>query len=364
MSHEIRTPMNAVIGATNLLMRDNPRPDQLEDLKILKFSADNLLGIINDILDLNKIEAGKLVIESIDFNLRNLAEGVYTSMVHKAKEKKIDFRFEYDPLLPLFILSDPLRIAQILNNLVSNAIKFTEKGGVLIEIHLAGKHEHLLDIEFRVSDTGIGIPSEMFDEIFAAFTQASSDTTRKFGGTGLGLAITSRLLEMLGSTIRLQSEPGEGSTFSFVLRVNESQRNLAEHAERDISAGLSRKFDGQHILLVEDNKINAIIARKFMEEWNLRVDVAFDGLQAIEKLDQGNYHLILMDLQMPEMDGYKTTSIIRGRGAEPFVSIPVIALTASSKSEVQEKIIQAGMNDYVSKPFDPEELYSKLLAYL
>ena len=204
----------------------------------------------------------------------------------------------------------------------------------------------------------------MFDEIFAAFTQASSDTTRKFGGTGLGLAITSRLLEMLGSTIRLQSEPGEGSTFSFVLRVNESQRNLAEHAERDISAGLSRKFDGQHILLVEDNKINAIIARKFMEEWNLRVDVAFDGLQAIEKLDQGNYHLILMDLQMPEMDGYKTTSIIRGRGAEPFVSIPVIALTASSKSEVQEKIIQAGMNDYVSKPFDPEELYSKLLAYL
>ncbi|MBL7905376.1 MAG: response regulator [Bacteroidales bacterium] len=364
MSHEIRTPMNAVIGATNLLMRDNPRPDQLEDLKILKFSADNLLGIINDILDLNKIEAGKLVIESIDFNLKNLAEGVYASMLHKAKEKKIDFRFEYDPRLPLFILSDPLRIAQILNNLVSNAIKFTEKGGVLLEVLLSGKQEEMLDIEFRVSDTGIGIEAEMFDEIFAAFTQASSDTSRKFGGTGLGLAITSRLLEMLGSTIRLQSEPGEGSTFSFVLHVSESLRNQAEPADRDSSAGSGRKFEGQHILLVEDNKINAIIARKFMEEWNLKVDVAFDGLQAIGKLDQGNYHLILMDLQMPGMDGYKTTSIIRSRGAEPFLSIPVIALTASSKAEVQEKISQAGMNDYVSKPFDPEELHSKLSAYL
>lgn len=364
MSHEIRTPMNAVIGATNLLMRDNPRPDQVEDLKILKFSADNLLGIINDILDLNKIEAGKLVIETIDFNLRNLAEGVYTSMVHKAKEKKIDFRFEYDPLLPQFILSDPLRIAQILNNLVSNAIKFTEKGGVLIEIKPAGKSEGMIDIEFRVSDTGIGIPAEMFDEIFAAFTQASSDTTRKFGGTGLGLAITSRLLEMLGSTIRLQSEPGEGSTFSFILHVSESERNLAEHADRESMAGPGHKFDGQHILLVEDNKINAIIARKFMEEWNLKVDIAFNGLEAIEKLDHGNYHLILMDLQMPEMDGYKTTSLIRGRGVEPFISIPVIALTASSKAEVQEKISQAGMNDYVSKPFDPGELFARLTAYL
>jgi DNA topoisomerase VI subunit B len=195
-----------------------------------------------------------------------------------------------------------LRIAQILNNLVSNAIKFTEKGGVLLEVLLSGKQDEMLDIEFRVSDTGIGIEAEMFDEIFAAFTQASSDTSRKFGGTGLGLAITSRLLEMLGSTIRLQSEPGEGSTFSFVLHVSESLRNQAEPADGDSSAGSGRKFEGQHILLVEDNKINAIIARKFMEEWNLKVDVAFDGLQAIGKLDQGNYHLILMDLQMPGMD--------------------------------------------------------------
>ncbi|MHC1776382.1 MAG: ATP-binding protein [Lentimicrobium sp.] len=363
MSHEIRTPMNAVIGVTHLLMRNNPRPEQLEDLKILKFSAENLLGLINDILDLNKIEAGKLVIESIDFNLRNLAEGVFSSMLHRAREKNIDFRFEFDAQLPLFVVSDPLRIAQILNNLVSNALKFTEKGGVMLEIRMAGRKGDMVDVEFLVSDTGIGIHEEMHDRIFAAFTQASSETSRKFGGTGLGLAITSRLLEMLGSEINLKSEPGEGSEFSFTITMREG---LTRSIQQDKAGELKKdqKFNGQRILLVEDNKINALIARKFMEEWNLKVDVAVNGLEAIEKLNQENYHLILMDLQMPEMDGYTTTTIIRGRGVEPFISIPVLALTASSKSEVQDRIKLAGMNDYISKPFEPAELFARLNNYL
>ncbi|MBK9356798.1 MAG: response regulator [Bacteroidales bacterium] len=363
MSHEIRTPMNAVIGITHLLMRDNPRPEQLEDLKILKFSAENLLGLINDVLDLNKIEAGKLVIEAINFNLKNLAGGVHSSMIHKAKEKGIEFRFEYDELLPLYVVSDPLRIAQILNNLVSNAIKFTDKGGVMLEIRLAGRKVDKVDVEFIVSDSGIGIPDEMHQRIFGAFTQASSETSRKYGGTGLGLAITSKLLEMLGSSIRLKSESGEGSVFSFVITMPEGQtRKLQEEpADREME---NYTFGGQRILLVEDNKINELIARKFMEEWDLKVDSAVNGLEAIEMLNQENYRLILMDLQMPEMDGYKTASIIRGRGVEPFNSIPIIALTASSKSEVHEKISLAGMNDFISKPFNPAELFSKLRTYL
>jgi len=363
MSHEIRTPMNAVIGVTHLLMRDNPRPDQLEDLKILKFSAENLLGLINDILDLNKIEAGKLVIESIDFNLKSLAEGVRSSMLHKASEKGIFIDFSYDENLPLFFLSDPLRISQILNNLLSNAIKFTKTGGVTMRIRHNGMVDSSVAVAFSVSDTGIGIPEEMHERIFGEFTQASSETSRKYGGTGLGLAITGKLLEMFGSTIQLESEPGKGSLFSFVIHLKEGLVNR-NTASSPLPEKEDQHFNGQRILLVEDNKINELIARKFMEDWNLKVDSAGNGLEAIEKLNQGNFHLILMDLQMPEMDGYMTASIIRGRGHEPFISIPIIALTASSKSEVQEKIVLAGMNDFVSKPFNPDELFGKLKLYL
>lgn len=363
MSHEIRTPMNAVIGITHLLMRNNPRREQLEDLKILKFSAENLLGLINDILDLNKIEAGKLELESIDFNLKNLVEGVVSSMQHKAHEKAILIHLTYDEELPLFFISDPLRISQILNNLVSNAIKFTETGSVDISISQKSRSGSHVQVEFSVADTGIGIPPEMQHHIFSEFTQASSETSRKYGGTGLGLAITSKLLEMLGSEIQLKSAPGKGSEFSFTLELEPGKdfRGVNNEGAVDLSGQV---FNGQRILLVEDNRINELIARKFMLEWNLKVDSASNGLEAIEKLDHEYYHLILMDLQMPEMDGYMTSSIIRARGQEPFISIPIIALTASLKSEVQEKITLAGMNDFVSKPFNPDELFQKLKKFL
>lgn len=363
MSHEIRTPMNAVIGITHLLMRDNPRPEQLEDLKILKFSAENLLGLINDILDLNKIEAGKMVIESIDFNLKSLVEGVRSSMLHKTAEKGIFFNFSYDESLPLFFLSDPLRISQILNNLLSNAIKFTDSGGIAIDITSNGKTGSLVDVEFTVRDSGIGIPADMQQRIFSEFTQASSETSRKYGGTGLGLTITVKLLEMLESTIQLRSETDKGSTFSFRLKMQEGEV-IRNTTNVDTAGNDLQRFSGQRILLVEDNKINELIVRKFMEDWNLKVDSATNGLIAIEKLNQQNYHLILMDLQMPEMDGYMTASIIRARSHEPFISIPIIALSASLKSEVQERIVLAGMNDFVSKPFNPDELYSKLRQYI
>ena len=362
VSHEIRTPLNAVIGITHLLMRENPRPEQLEDLKILRFSAESLLNLINDVLDLNKMEAGKLYIESIDFNLKNLAEGIRSSMLHTASNKGIELQLIYDENLPLFIVSDPMRISQILNNLVSNAIKFTEKGGVLIEISLEGRSGKQLEIKFSVSDSGIGIPTEMHESIFESFTQASSDTSRRFGGTGLGLAITHKLLDMFGRRMTLVSSPGEGSVFSFVLSVEEADIRTDDNeliAEWD-----AFRFDGQKVLLVEDNKINAIIAKKFIENWNLVVDVAHDGNEAIEKLKSGLHDLVLMDLQMPDMDGYETTRRIRTFESEVVASVPVVALSASSKTEVQSRITEAGINDFVSKPFNPEELMSVLRKHL
>jgi len=362
VSHEIRTPLNAVIGITHLLMRENPRPEQLEDLKILRFSAESLLNLINDVLDLNKMEAGKLYIESIDFNLKNLAEGIRSSMLHAASSKGIDLELIYDENLPLFIVSDPLRISQILNNLVSNAIKFTEKGGVLIEISLARRESKHLEIKFSVSDSGIGIPAEMHESIFESFTQASSDTSRRFGGTGLGLAITHKLLDMFGRRMTLVSSPGEGSVFSFVLSVEEA--DIRNDDNELIAEWDAFRFEGQKVLLVEDNKINAIIAKKFIENWNLVVDVAHDGNEAIEKLKSGLHDLVLMDLQMPDMDGYETTRRIRTFESEVVASVPVVALSASSKTEVQSRITEAGINDFVSKPFNPEELMSVLRKHL
>lgn len=363
ISHEIRTPLNAVIGITHLLMKENPRTDQLEDLKILKFSAESLLTLINDVLDLNKIEAGKLLIENIDFNLRNLAEGVRTSMMHEANSKGILIKLQYSENLPLFVKSDPLRLSQVLNNLVSNAVKFTEKGGVLIDISLKSEYDDSLEVEFNVSDSGIGIPEEMHRNIFEAFTQASGDTTRKFGGTGLGLAITHRLLQMMGSEIKLVSSPGEGSSFSFVLNMQKSPKMLAEQAENEPDSE-SYKFDNQRILLVEDNKINAIIARKFIEEWNLEVIIANSGADALEKLRTHGFDLVLMDLQMPDMDGYETTREIRNLDHSHIKDIPVIALSATSKQDVLERLNTSGIDDFVSKPFNPDELLGKLKKYL
>jgi signal transduction histidine kinase/CheY-like chemotaxis protein/ligand-binding sensor domain-containing protein len=362
MSHEIRTPMNAVIGITHLLMRNDPRQEQLEDLKILKFSAENLLGLINDVLDLNKIEAGKLAIENIEFNLRNLVTGVCSSLHYKASEKGINLDLVYDEKMPLYVFSDPLRLSQILNNLVSNAIKFTEEGQVDISITLLSRSDTNLNIRFSVKDTGVGIPKEMHEKIFDAFTQASSETSRKYGGTGLGLAITNRLVEMLGSEIRLISEQGRGSEFYFDIELAEGKSRRIEEKSL-VESGNTPSFSGQKILLVEDNRINELIARKMLEEWNLKVDTAYNGAEAIKLTADNKYHLILMDLQMPGMDGYETTSAIRLQKPEN-IAIPIIALTASTRSEVHDKVVSSGMTDYVLKPFDPEVLFKKLITYI
>ncbi|MDX2250006.1 MAG: ATP-binding protein [Bacteroidia bacterium] len=362
MSHEIRTPMNAVIGTTHLLMQENPRPDQIDNLETLQFSAENLLVIINDILDYSKIEAGKIEFEETEFNLKTLAQRIFKSLGQKASEKNLQFILDNDPALPENVLGDPTRLSQILTNLLNNAIKFTEKGSVSLQTKVKWVVEDEAEITFLVSDTGIGIPSDKIEHIFDSFTQASSDTTRKYGGTGLGLAICKRLVELQGSEIRVESEVGKGSVFFFTLTMKSGSKKSA-----DPSSGVEKEdfqnLGGVKVLLVEDNRINQKIATKFLEKWGVDVAIADNGKIALDMISQSAYALILMDLQMPEMDGYEATRKIREMDGN-LAHIPIIALTASAMNEVQGNVEQAGMNGYASKPFNPRELYRKIVALL
>lgn len=359
MSHEIRTPMNAVIGLTHLLLQENPRDDQLDNLQTLKFSAENLLSLINDILDFSKIEAGKIEFEQISFKLVDMVNSIKHSMEYKAKEKGIELKLEIDKRIPETVKGDPTRLAQILNNLISNAVKFTEKGYVKMAISNQGIDKNGIKLGFTVKDTGIGIPAEKLDSIFESFSQASSATTRKYGGTGLGLAITKKLLDLFGSNIQVLSTEGEGTTFSFVLTMGlpDASEKVSTTYLTDETANTSWAGD---ILLAEDNKVNVKIACKFLKKWGLEVDVAENGLIAVQLAEKKKYDLVLMDLQMPVMDGYEATKQIR----ELYPDIPIIALTASALLEVKAEAIAAGMSDYASKPFNPTELKKKINQFL
>ena len=362
MSHEIRTPMNAVIGFTHLLLQMNPREDQMEYLKILKFSAENLLVLINDILDFSKIEAGKIEFEEADFSLKQLISNTRLALLQKAVEKDIQLKLLIDHELPDVVVGDPVRLGQILTNLISNAVKFTKEGKITIVASLNEKNKDHTIIDFEVTDTGIGIAADKLENIFKSFTQASSDTTRKFGGTGLGLTITKRLLELMGSEIKVRSELGKGSQFYFSLKMKNSSKQFISgiKEENPIEA---KSLKGIKLLIAEDNQINVILAKQYMKLWDVECDVAENGEIAYTLVQTNDYDMVLMDLQMPEMDGYQTTAAIRQLPGEKFKNLPIIALTASAMLDIKDQAFVVGMNDYISKPFNPDELHRKIALY-
>ncbi|HTI08751.1 MAG TPA: response regulator [Puia sp.] len=360
MSHELRTPLNAVIGITHLMLQGNPREDQQEDLRTLQFSGESLLHIINDILDFTKLDSGKIELSAIDFNLRELVQSLYQSFSYKAREKNIVFDVEYDENMPFMVKGDSFRLSQVLNNLISNAIKFTNKGSVKLRVEMLENRIHSFITKFYVIDTGIGIPFEKKDKIFEQFTQADSDTTRLYGGTGLGLSISAKLVELMDSSILIDSVVGEGSDFHFSIVLQKADTvEVAMPIPKAIVKN-NDAFQKKLILLAEDNLFNANIARRFIKGWGADIDIVVDGRQALEFTFRRRYDLILMDVQMPLLDGFACTKKIR----KHLPDIPIIAVTASPKNEIIGQIMACGMNDFVSKPFKPNELRSKMLEYL
>jgi signal transduction histidine kinase len=353
MSHEIRTPLNAIIGNVHLLQEEEQLPGQKDYLQSLQIASSNLLNLINDILDYGKIDEGKVEFVSRDFDVRQVIDNIRRANLFKANERENRLKVLFDEDVPQFVKGDETRLGQVLNNLVANAIKFTQKGNVDITIRLEKEKTDEVGIHFEVKDTGIGIKPELQKTIFERFTQANSDITRQYGGSGLGLTITKRLLQLMGSEIFLESEEGKGSRFYFTLYFPKSER--VEKQEEIVPRTL-KDLSGMNVLLVEDVKMNVIMAKKILEKWNALVDTAENGEIAVQMVREKVYEVILMDLQMPVMDGFTATKEIRAFNTE----IPVIALTASASLETQQEVYKAGMNGYVSKPFNPVDLYEVL----
>ena len=359
MSHEIRTPLNGVIGMVNIILDENPKSEIREDLETIKYSADNLLHIVNEVLDYNKIESGKIVLEKKLFNLKGLCENILKIHRPKAMEKNLKLTLEFDPKIPEEVIGDEFRNTQILNNLLSNSLKFTETGEVSLHVRLKQKKEDSCVIEFKVNDTGIGIDKNKQREIFKDFTQAESDHTRKYGGTGLGLAITKRLVEIQNGKIDVVSGHNQGTTFVFTIHFNlrpEVSMNASSNSSQKDQVG----FEGQRILLVEDNQVNIIVTKKFLEKWGLKVDVAVNGLEAVNHVRAIGYDLILMDLHMPLMDGFEATKKIR----EFNKDTPIIGLSADVMTESVSSLQAIGMNDFVTKPFRPNDFFIKLKSFI
>ncbi|HET8866028.1 MAG TPA: ATP-binding protein [Gracilimonas sp.] len=362
MSHEIRTPMNAILGMTHLLKEDSPRKDQIEPINILDFSGKTLLSLIDDILDFSKIEAGKIEFEKIEFKLDELIDVIIESFRSLAKNKGIDLSASIAKNTPNVLMGDPARLTQILNNLVSNALKFTEDGKVSLEVSSLKNEDEIITLQFAITDTGIGIEEDRMDTIFNSFTQASENTKRLFGGTGLGLTISKQLTELQGGKISVESEEGKGSTFFVELTFEKS--DAGEKASKVTEEEGAKSISGLKLLLAEDNLVNQKVMIRFFERWNVEMKVVDNGLEVLEALKEQNFDVILMDLQMPEMDGYEASENIRKLDDPYKRKTPIIALTAAALKEVREKVYAAGMNDFVTKPFDPAELERKLFSYM
>jgi CheY-like chemotaxis protein/nitrogen-specific signal transduction histidine kinase len=361
MSHEIRTPMNAIIGLTNLMLEENPREDQAESLGLLKFSGENLLALINDILDFNKIEAGKVELENIGFNLKDIVQKHINLLKSRASNKGIELNLIMDERLPSAVSGDPTRLGQILNNLIGNAIKFTDQGAVTVSLSLIQQLGEENQIQFTVRDTGIGIPSDKLDSIFDNFSQASTDTTRKYGGTGLGLSIAQKLVQLMGGEIQVKSQLGVGTTFLFTIALKFMANKPASTLDNHAPSVMTREVS---VLLVEDNKINQVVAGNFIKKWGMKLTIANDGVEALEMIKSKSYDVVLMDLQMPVMDGYEASQKIRQMDDHYFKTVPIIALSASAMLEEKEKAKEFGFNEFITKPFQPLELRESILQFV
>lgn len=364
MSHEIRTPMNGVIGTLQLLEDTNLSEKQKEFVDIAHKSADALLAILNDILDLSKIEAGKLSFESIAFDIRQIVNDIVILHSLKAEQQGVVLVQQVDDSFPEFLMGDPMRLRQVIVNLVSNALKFTKQGEVKISIEVVAKDADSVELKITVSDTGIGIPEGAQETLFNAFTQADGSTTRKYGGTGLGLAIVSQLVEMMGGSLGMDSVEGEGSSFWFTVNLKNTEVIPAAVAIA-VNSNENLQLNAK-ILLVEDNPINQMVAQKMLEKIGARAVVANNGIEALKWLDQQVFDLVLMDCQMPEMDGFDATREIRRLEIKALEKkrLPVIAMTANVMSGDRERCLEVGMDDYIGKPVQQDQLGTVLRKWL
>jgi len=366
MSHEIRTPMNAIIGMTNIARTKKEHGEITECLDKISDASSHLLGLLNDILDMSKIEANKIQIEEEKFDLQHALNSVYNMLTIKASEKNQDFLLVIEPNLPKYILGDEMRIRQIITNLAGNAIKFTPGGGaVRIEAFEKSRDMDFSFIQINVIDSGIGFTEEQKNKLFSSFEQADNTISRKFGGTGLGLSISKNFVEMMGGKIWAKSEPGKGSTFSFTIRVMRVLNSI-EIKKTNEETGYSQiDFSGITILMAEDIEINAEIIFAVLEETGITVVWVKDGLECVDMFekDPDKYDLILMDMQMPEMDGLEATKRIRQMGTPKSAAIPIVAMTANAYKEDVQLCLSAGMDDHIAKPFETEDLLKKLYNY-
>jgi PAS domain S-box-containing protein len=361
ISHDIRTPLNAIMGIRHLLEATELTAHQQKLVRILRSSSEGLLSLINNILDFSKIESGTMALEERSVDLRQLVEDTGQNVAFKAEAKGVELAVHIDERVPPAVLGDPIKIGQVLTNLLGNAVKFTTKGSVTVTLQVREQIAEAVAIDFQVADTGIGIEPDRLPRIFDEFTQANYDIGLKYGGTGLGLSISKKLVELHGSRIGVESEVGQGTTFSFTLRLRLPAAAVPVAAAEEAES--SQSLRGMKALVADDNEVNVLVLTGFLRKWGVDFDVVSTGKEAIERVREGAYDLVLMDLRMPDLDGYEATRRIRSLPHEKFARLPIFAVSASTRMGEQHQLDSAGFSGFVGKPISPDILFAKIARY-